>query len=111
MKKKQIIALACVLALVVSLMSSFTYAAVPEAEVEVAEAGDNARALKHYVVEIATYMYSEPHPYSPTAYPNKLPVGTNLVRVDSQEYNGVWYKMQYGSYVGYILRTRLTEVQ
>ena len=90
--------------------SSFAFAAAPELDVAVTQEGTRTGGV-HYVVKTATYLYSEASTYSTPVYPNKLPVGTHLVRVNSTVYNSVWYKIQYGSYVGYIPRGYLTEVQ
>lgn len=111
MKKKHIIALVGVLALVVSLMSSFAFATAPETEVE-AEATQGARTGGvHYVVKTSTYLYLEADIDGAYAYPSILPAGTHLVRVNSLVYADSCYKMQYGSYFGYIPSYRLTEVQ
>ena len=111
MKLVKIISIICVLALALTLVSSFAFAAAPEAEVSV-DAGDNARANKHYVVKkTGTYMYNNASTGSGYKFPSPIPVGDHVVRVDQSVYNITFYKVMYGSYTGYVLKSHLTEVQ
>lgn len=106
---KRIIAFICVLTLVVSMCSVFSFAAEPD--VKVPQEGTRTGGV-HFVVKTATYLYVSKNINGAHAYPSLLPVGTNLVRVDNgSTIDDGWYKMMYGSYVGYIPKSRLTEVQ
>ena len=108
MKKKHIIALVCVLALAVSLMSSFTYAAPPETAE--ADAGNGARMYTEYeVVRVRTYLYNSPSTNSGYVFDGNIPVGHSVYRVSSSNYydrsdnDRLFYKVSYGSYTGYVI--------
>ncbi len=102
MEKKHIIALVCVLALAISLMSSFAYAAPPETAE--ADAAEGARMYTEYeVVKVRTYLYNSNSLNSGYVFSGNIPVGHSVYRVDSRDYTGGFYKVSYGSHIGYVL--------
>ena len=107
---KRFLAFICVLALVVSMCSVFSFAAEPEPDIAVPQEGTRTGGV-HYVVRTATHMYVSPNPNSGYVFQGYIPVGAHLVRVNNSGDDIGWYKMQYGSYVGYIRANCLTEVQ
>ncbi|MBR4866180.1 MAG: hypothetical protein IKU11_05810, partial [Clostridia bacterium] len=59
MKTKRILSFVCVLALVLTMCSAFTFAAAPEAEEE-AQSGMSTRDLQIGTLNRDTYLYSSP---------------------------------------------------
>ena len=110
MKIVKVISMICVLALALTLVSGFAFAAAPEPDVKVPQEGTRTGGV-HYVVRTATHMYVDYDLSSAYACPSLIPVGAHLVRQNGVTYSGGWYKMMYNSYVGYIPASRLTEVQ
>lgn len=102
---KRIIAFICVLTLVVSMCSVFSFAAEPD--VKVPQEGTRTGGV-HYKVRTATYMYVNPSTTSAYAYPSLIPVGTDLVA--NNVYLG-FACVTYKSCTGYIPLSRLTEQQ
>ena len=106
---KRIIAFICVLALVVSMCSVFSFAAEPD--VKVPQEGTRTGGV-HYVVKRATHLYvgAGTGGYVFSGY---IPVGAHLVRQDNLPYgpNNEYYKVMYNSYVGYVNKNDVTEVQ
>lgn len=109
---KKILAFVCILALALTLISSFAFAAAPELDVAVTQEGTRTGGV-HYVVKTATHMYVSASPNSGYVFPSLIPVGAHLTRQDGGTHGagGVYYKMMYNSYVGYVLKDCLTEVQ
>ena len=104
MKKKHIIALICVLALAVSLMSSFSFAAAPE--VEFSE--NMTRAIRYKVAAYGTYMYNSPSENSGYKRQHPIPVGTYVT--NTIDYGIFVYgtaKWNGETLSGYILRSQL----
>ena len=75
MKIVKIVSFICVLALAMSLCSMFSFAAAPEAEVEVESSEIMPRAKLYIVVEPRTYMYNTHSLQSGYVYPDPIPVG------------------------------------
>lgn len=112
MKKKHIIALACVLALAVSLMSSFAYAVAPQI------AGfDATRAVIPvgsfgYINKSGTYLYNSASDDSGYKYNFPIPVNTD---VKVKGHDGAFYLVEAyvtganaGTYTGYVQRSRVS---
>ena len=100
---KKVLSIICVLALVVTLASSFTYAATPE-PTEVSSAGEGARASTQYrVSRTSTYMYNSDSASSGYKYNFPIPVGTVLQYLDkSGEFYYLTYKSGGTTYTGYV---------
>ena len=106
---KKVLSIICVLALVVSLCSVFSFAAAPEVD-----AGDGARANARYVVsKTGTYVYNSASASSGYKYNFPIPVGTQVVKESSGSTNGFIYATCYynGTCTGYVKLSNLTEVQ
>ena len=115
MKMKRILSFICVLALALSLCSVFSFATAPEAETEVVEAEEDARAGVHYVVnKSSTYMYNRASISSGYKYNFPFPVGTHMTKAGNTSVVGFLYMTctyNGNTYTGYVLTDHLTEVQ
>lgn len=108
---KKVLSIICVLALVVTLASSFTYAATPE-PTEVSSAGEGARASTQYrVSRTGTYMYNSASESSGYKYNFPIPVNTVLQYLSQ---SGNFYYLRYTSggstYTGYVLKSHVAPV-
>ena len=108
---KKTLAFICVLTLVMSLCSVFTFAATPEAG-ETTSAGDNARYATYYKVnQSRTYMYVSASPTSGYVRPAPIPVNSQVTFISA---SGSFYKVSFydsdeaRTYTGYIQSYRLT---
>lgn len=106
---KKVLSIICVLALVVTVASSFTYAATPETA-EVVSAGEGARTSQYKVTKTGTYMYNLPSLNSGYVRPQPFSVGTVMNFISDPPNDDLFYKMSYGSYSGYVLKSHLTVV-
>ena len=104
---KKTIALICVLALVVSMCSVFSFAAEPETEKE-----EPTRVIVAYKVgSYSTYMYNSNSTSSGYKYNFSFPIGTRMTRIDTQTDYGSFYKMTCNyngsTYTGFVLISHL----
>ena len=103
---KKVLAFICVLALVLSLCSVFSFAAAPEAEAEVVEAGDNVRSPNYCYTKTRTKLY---------AYTNgdhyyiEIPSGTQLEILSGHTTERKHVRTMDGQYEGYVLRAHIIE--
>ena len=105
---KRFLAFICVLALVVSMCSAFSFAAEPEAGVT--ETSTIERRLpSRYKVKTATHMYVSGSYSSGYVFPGFVPAGAYVVYAGHT--SGDFTYVMYNSYTGYIPSNLLTEQQ
>lgn len=112
MKIVKIISFICVLALAASMCSMFSFAAAPEAEVEVAESrATSGYTVKYKVNQTRTYLYNRPSPTSGYVRPAPFSVDTP-VYVDPSYISDDYYKAKVTdggvTYYGYFERSHLS---
>lgn len=100
MKIVKIVSFICVLALALTLVSSFAFAAAPEA-------GDSSRASDRCYVKTATYLYKDT---TGSTYHRLLSVGQELIILQGGN-TATWrhVSMPSGSPSGYVLRSHIIE--
>lgn len=104
MKMKRILSFICVLALALSMCSMFSFATAPEARATELDVGDYGEVNRMH-----TYVYNTPSTSSGYAYPEAIPIGTDM-RVTGK--SGNFYKVAFGYksqwITGYVLKLHLS---
>ena len=108
---KKILAFVCILTLVMSLCSVFSFAVTPETG-ETTSVGDNARYATYYRVnQSRTYMYNRASLTSGYVRPAPIPVNSQVTFISP---SGSFYRVSFydsdeaRTYTGYIESYRLT---
>lgn len=104
---KKALAFICVLALIVSMCSAFSFAAEPEAEKE-----EPTRTIVLYKVRsYSTYMYNTASTSSGYVFNAPIPIGTELRKLST---SGSFYYMSYTkngtTYEGYVLQSHVEPI-
>ena len=112
---KKILAFVCILTLVMSLCSVFSFAVTPETG-ETTSVGDNARYATYYRVnQSRTYMYNSASTGSGYVRPQPIPRG-EMVRFISVSIDGNFYKVSYydteedRTYTGFVESSHLSAI-
>ena len=103
---KKIVAFIGVLALAVSLFSMFSFDAAPEEDVEVAQAGDNARSPNYCYAKQTTRIYTTA---TGTAYRKTVYAGDMLEILSGHTTERLHVRTPDMQYYGYVLRTHVIE--
>lgn len=110
MKAKRILSFVCVLALVLTMCSVFTFATQPETEVEIESEITPRYTGYGRVTSSRTYLYNRASTSSGYAYNGVIPVGTRVYVYETIDavFHRVRVTLGGTQYTGYVLMDNIT---
>lgn len=111
MKTKRILSFVCVLALVLTLCSIFSFAAQPEAEAEIESEITPRYVGPGTVTSTRTYLYNSASTSSGYVFNGNIPVNTPvniLATTNDGEFYRVRVTVTQGTFTGYVLANHVT---